>query len=672
MHSPDIESMPTRQMPTSWLVLKAGPLSVAFDPVTAALRHIRLGSHEIVQEIYVAVRDHIWETVAPHVSGLRVEAEEDGFRLTFDVLCQAEEIKFAWRGEISGDALGTVHFRMTGQAQTTFWKNRIGLCVLHPSDACAGQPCLVETTDGQIASSRFPDLISPHQPFLNVRALAHEIVRGLWAEVRFEGDTFEMEDQRNWTDASFKTYSTPIALRHPVEVQAGTTILQSVTLTLHTGEAVTSPPSPSQDPAAVVAISQFPDTPTITETPVTIRLTKESPLPLPQIGLGVASHNVPLSTREIDQLKALLLSHLRLDLTLSDQDWEAKLNRASEEALALDARLEIALFLSERAKEEMAGLVEVLELWKPPVLRWLVFRSGEKTTSEEIVQTARRRLHAATPDAQIGGGTNHYFAELNRERPSGDTLDCICYSMNPQVHTFDTPSLMENLPGQAETVRSARAFWPKLPIVVSPVTLKPRFNPDAGAERATAESADTLPSAVDARQCSPVGAAWTLGSLITLCASGAHSVTYYETTGWRGVMETQAGTPLPDLFPSVPGELFPIYTVFADIGEFKGGLASPLESSAPQRVAGMVFQSGHRRALLCANLTAEPQQVQFACRSTVTHLRVRQRDTDVPKPPLRNPEQQPSVGFGSDIPVKEGLAELELPAYAYVRLDWKE
>ena len=25
--------------------------------------------------------------------------------------------------------------------------------------------------------------------------------------IRFEGEVFEMEDQRNWTDASFKTYA---------------------------------------------------------------------------------------------------------------------------------------------------------------------------------------------------------------------------------------------------------------------------------------------------------------------------------------------------------------------------------------------------------------------------------------------------------------------------------
>ena len=45
-----------------------------------------------------------------------------------------------------------------------------------------------------------------------------------------EGDTFEMEDQRNWTDASYKTYVRPLALPWPYTLAAGTRLAQSVSL----------------------------------------------------------------------------------------------------------------------------------------------------------------------------------------------------------------------------------------------------------------------------------------------------------------------------------------------------------------------------------------------------------------------------------------------------------
>jgi len=48
----------------------------------------------------------------------------------------------------------------------------------------------------------FPRDVAPHQPIHRHPAIAHEVAPGITAEVRFSGDVFEMEDQRNWTDAS--------------------------------------------------------------------------------------------------------------------------------------------------------------------------------------------------------------------------------------------------------------------------------------------------------------------------------------------------------------------------------------------------------------------------------------------------------------------------------------
>ena len=131
---------------------------------------------------------------------------------------------------------------MDGAARSTFLRNRIGFCVLHPIHECAGAACQIEHVDGTIETTRFPHYIAPQAlvdgiihpvyPFADLRAMAHEVQPGVWADVRFEGESFEMEDQRNWTDASFKTYGTPLRLPFPAEVASGTRITQSVTLTL--------------------------------------------------------------------------------------------------------------------------------------------------------------------------------------------------------------------------------------------------------------------------------------------------------------------------------------------------------------------------------------------------------------------------------------------------------
>ncbi len=63
-----------------------------------------------------------------------------------------------------------------------------------------------------------PDLIDPVQPMMAIRALTHEAAPGVTVACRMEGDTYEMEDQRNWTDASYKTYVLPLALPWPYTI----------------------------------------------------------------------------------------------------------------------------------------------------------------------------------------------------------------------------------------------------------------------------------------------------------------------------------------------------------------------------------------------------------------------------------------------------------------------
>ncbi len=210
--------------------LRAGPLSLVFEE--GDLRYVRLQGREILRRVYVAIRDRNWGTIPPRLANLQKEIAADSFRITYDVENKQGEIDFFWKGTITGDAEGTIIFRMDGQARSTFLRNRIGFCVLHPLRECAGQPCVVEQVDGAVVEGAFPRYIAADQAFLNMRAVSHEVVPGVWAEVRFAGDTFEMEDQRNWTDASYKTYCTPLSLPFPAEVKAGTTISQSVTLRL--------------------------------------------------------------------------------------------------------------------------------------------------------------------------------------------------------------------------------------------------------------------------------------------------------------------------------------------------------------------------------------------------------------------------------------------------------
>ena len=207
---------------------------MTFDPSNAFIRHIRWGGQELVRAIYGAVRDHDWATIPSAISNLKTEIGADSFRISFDVICREREVEYFWRGSIRGESSGKVAYAFDGEGRSNFKRNRIGLCVLHPMEECSGRRCAIEHVDGSREIGTFPKNISPEQPFFDIRAIEYGQV-----QIRCDGEAFEMEDQRNWGDASFKTYSTPQRLPKPAPVTIGQKVRHEVTVTLNEAPRIT-------------------------------------------------------------------------------------------------------------------------------------------------------------------------------------------------------------------------------------------------------------------------------------------------------------------------------------------------------------------------------------------------------------------------------------------------
>jgi hypothetical protein len=279
-----------------------------------------------------------------------------------------------------------------------------------------------------------------------------------------------------------------------------------------------------------------------------------------------------------------------------------------------------------------------------------------------LAGAARKAL--ADTDARIGGGTDAYFTELNRARPPVRLLDHVGYTLNPQVHAFDDASLVETLETQAVTVGSARQFCGSKPLAIGPVTLKPRFNPAATTSPEPLAPGE-LPSQVDVRQMSLLGAGWTLGSLKYLSRyADVQSLTYYETTGWRGVMARSDGSSAP--WPALPGMVYPMYHVFADVGEFAGGERVAVATSDTLAVDGLALQKGRRRCLWLANLTARAQQI-VVC-GWASRARVRTLDAGSAERAMTDPDWFRSQKEGQ-VTGEGGRLSLSLAPFAFVRLD---
>jgi hypothetical protein len=534
--------------------LRAGPLTMLFE--AGDLRYVRLGDREVVRRLYVAVRDRRWGTVEPVISNLTLDAGERSFRIGFDCRHAEGEVDFTWRGTIVGAEDGAIAYRMDGEARSTFRRNRIGICLLHPVDA-AGAPYRLEKASGGEERGTLPEAISPHQPVMDVRALSHQVHPGVWVRFAFEGEVFEMEDQRNWTDASFKTYSTPLALPMPVEVAAGTRIAQSIALTLEGDAAAVAVPTPG--PLAVTLGDQ------------------EGPL-LPPVGFGLT--DAPHDERAIERVRELRPAHLYVELALGDAGFPDRLARATAAADAVGAPLELALVLPPTDGGELAALRSELDRLRPSIARWLVFRQGEPTTSAATVAAARAALATYAPGAPFGGGSRTFFTELNRNRPENAAFDLICFPANPQVHAFDVESIVETLPGQAWTVESARRFTGDRPLAIAPITFRSPFK-----------------DGPDPRQASLFLAAWTVGSLKYLGEQGVASLTYLETIGTDGLFDG--------------ARLFPAYHVFAALAELEGARVVPTVSSDPLRVEALGLRHRAGTTLFVANLDRDEVEVRL-------------------------------------------------------------
>lgn len=555
--------------------LRAGPLSAVFD--RGELRWIRLGSREVLRGIYVALRAPGWVTLPPRLSGLYLEAGSDRFRIRFTAVHRREGTHFEWQGSMDGEPDGTIRFAMDGVAHTRFLRNRIGLCVLHPIEECAGEPCVVERVDGRSEPMTFPRLVAPHQPFLDVRAIRHQLGPGLEAEVRLEGDTFETEDQRNWSDASFKTYSTPLTLPFPVEVAPGTRIAQSVTLRLVGPRESHREGEVASDGGAEARRGSAGDRPA--EEAITIVVDAAASFPVPRLGLCLRPDASPLTPLEAERLRALRLDHLRVDLRLAEPGWREALVGAMAAADAVGASLEAALFLPEAPEDGLDELAEAVRGHPGAVSCWLVFGAADRSTTAPLVTAVRRLLTPGSPAARLAGGTDGHFVELNRRRPSADGLDRVSFSLSPQAHASDDATLVENLASLAWMGASARAIYGERPLGISRVTLRQRDDPDPA----------------DPRQSSALGAAWTAGLVASAAASGFSSLTLYETVGRCGVMDRDA--------------VFPIYDVLAQVAGAIPGSVAAARSSRPDRVVALALRTAGQMRLLVFNLGAKPIDV---------------------------------------------------------------
>jgi hypothetical protein len=600
--------------------LRAGPLSCRYE--AGDLRDVLVAGVPLVQRLYVGVRDHHWATIPAAITGTKIEVQSRSFRIAYTARHRQDEVDIERSMVLTGRDDGTISCTMDGEVLREFRSNRLGFCVLHPTPHCAGAGLTIVHADGSRESGQFPCAIAPAPPFTAIQAIEQLISPSCSAAIAFSGEVFEMEDQRNYGDSSFKTYSTPQARPKPAHHQRGERIRQEVTLRL----LGTVEEAPEADSVTRIAIGAQP-----------------GPL-LPRVGLAVPT-GPGLDERQRALIRALHPAHLRATVRLDQlgSDSQEAFTAAAAEAAALGCALEVVVLVGADGSGALPALAGLARRLQAPVRSWLVMPADGSATTPALAAAARLALAAAVPGARIGGGSHGHVLSLTA-RPPATGLDEIAFPLHPQVHATDTTTLFDNLAAHGEIIADLRARCPGALLAPGPITLAP-----------IAGDGD------EPRQRALVAAVWTCASISAMAAAGAWSGTWHELHGRLGV--------LPSLDAHGGASAYaanPLWQLFADLGDFAGAATLPATISAPGRVAVLALRDTARTRILVANLTPEVQRVslsglEHAC--VVTLL-----DETCAWPAMREPLAWRAVA-GERSDAHGGMHALSLRPYALARLD---
>ncbi len=632
-------------------VLSAGPLTMLFEE--GQLRRIRVGQIEVVRRIYTSLRDSNWGTLPARLERPDIQTGSDNFSVRYAMHQHQDDFRFIWEVEISGSADGEIRFQAHGRAFGEMRLNRAAICTLHPLSESCGRPVGFLRGDGTRGQGRFPERIEPQQPFLNLRELTYELRPESAVRIRFEGEGFEMEDQRNWSDGSFKTYAPPQDRPKPFPVGEGWETRQTVTLTL-LGEGWKSIPN------RTISIA--------------IRPSLLPSRPVPRWGFGLPSHGKALSDADLERLLRLSPSHLRVNIRMASPDWRAELRRGLSESRRMSVALEVAVLLS-KASEDLMELAEAWRTAQGGAALWLLFSEVSDTVEPSLLSLARKILSPVAAGSRFGSGSKSDFVLLNRNRIPFGEADVLAFSVSPQVHLTDNRTLVEGLQGQAAVFRSAMALESSEEIRPSPISLK--RSPWALSQRNPAAHVppEFWKQCVDVRQLSLLGAGWTLASLkrLGLHASGKFpgQATYFEATGLLGVMAgstlDKSELQIPDSDIRIDAEwVFPMYHVFADLAEFQGGTLADWQSQEPLRVDAMLLSIGAKESMLAANLEEKP--VRIAVPDFSGFARLRRLNEKNAMSAMAEPVIYRQGAWEILDPVS-GPRELELAPFEWIRLD---
>jgi hypothetical protein len=564
----------------------AGALSVEFSQ--GMVRGLSWRGVEVVRAIDCSIRDQNWATCPAEITDQQVTAGAHEFSYTQRRVVAGGAL--TCRLIFTGCAAGVFHAAVELTAHQDFSTNRAGFTILHPLDGLTGLSFTIFRRDGSTVPGQFPLLISPGQVALDIAGLAYT-TRGVGTKIDFKGEIFEMEDQRNWSDASFKTYCRPLSRPVPYMILAGEIIRQEIEIHLRNA----LPPAsgtPRDENASASSLRME----TIGERVPTMALAMDS-MSMPDLGETSIAH-----------LLAPRVLQLRVDLHSVDAILSSAQQLAGSENPELELEIviptdcgldECLAEMAARCKQNSLRIARVLALPEAylrnyqPQGPW-----PDGPTPQETCVAARRWF----PDSQIGGGVLTHFVELNRCRPDVTGCDYLSHGSTAILHAADDCAVIDTLEGLSHVYASARALAHGHDYRLGLVSIGMRSNPH-GTDVTPNPAQLRLPMAcIDPRQRGLFAAAWAVGAVAATAGHRVSSMAIASAVGPFGLIYRRASWPQP-LYDELPNAaVYPLFHVFRALLQLAGAPRLAIRS-VPPGVVGVAAQIGANGRLIVANVS---------------------------------------------------------------------
>ncbi|MBV8106179.1 MAG: hypothetical protein JO223_16420 [Hyphomicrobiales bacterium] len=444
----------TSEAPETLATVALGALS--FQTGEAFVRRIVWHGVEVVRAIDYPIRDERWGTIQTRT--VRSRTTPGPRRVRQEREFHTEDGAFSGRFELIAEAAGAMTLSLRLEARRDARLCRAGFTALHPIDGLAGRPMTIRRPDGECIGSEFAATISPAQPAVNFAGVRYQI-RGAAVAVDIEGDVFDMEDQRNWSDASYKSYVRTASFPGPYTVRRGDVINQRLTLAFEGEPAIAAAP-------AVRPFLWFEQAPAMD--------------PFPELALAV---DAAWTNGFVPPGLASLRRTVRLDLRCPPNPFALDFARTSPhppfdlELVVPDDPNEIQDCLTAVAqwlKRAGARPDHVIALPAAYLRSW---QPGGPWPKGATPLDATRAARAAFPAARIGGGALTNFTEFNRRRPDAREVDYVTHGSSATVHAADDESVFQTLEALPDIFRSGSQIAAGKPYPLGLISIGMRENP---------------------------------------------------------------------------------------------------------------------------------------------------------------------------------------------------